>query len=111
MTKTSPSKDSPILIVGAGAFGLATAHSLVLAGYTNVTVLERDCQVPSRFSGGFDLNKMVRAEYADPFYTPIALVNLWRVWDRAGSNNPGRKRFESGNRILCTSHIFAKLAY
>lgn len=68
-------KNAAILIVGAGTFGLASAHKLASAGYTNITVLEKDSQVPSRFSAGFDLNKIVRAEYADPFYTPLTLVS------------------------------------
>ena len=40
-------KSDPILIVGAGAFGLSTALHLNQSGYTNVTVLEKDKQVPS----------------------------------------------------------------
>ncbi len=56
-------KTSPILIVGAGTFGLATAHELVHSGYTNITVLEKDSEVPPRFSAGNDLNKIIRAEY------------------------------------------------
>lgn len=68
-------QDRAILIVGAGTFGLASAHRLSRAGYTNITVLDKDSQVPSRASAGFDLNKIVRAEYADPFYTPYTLVS------------------------------------
>ncbi|RFU34084.1 hypothetical protein B7463_g2249, partial [Scytalidium lignicola] len=73
-------KKAAILIIGAGTFGLATAHRLSSAGYTNITVLEKDSQVPSRFSAGFDLNKIVRAEYADPFYTPLTLdaIKKWQ---------------------------------
>ncbi|KAH8807876.1 FAD dependent oxidoreductase [Xylogone sp. PMI_703] len=73
-------KEVAILIIGAGTFGLATAQRLSSAGYTNITVLEKDTQVPSRFSAGFDLNKIVRAEYADPFYTPLTLeaINKWQ---------------------------------
>ena len=63
-----------ILIIGAGCFGLATAYSLASAGYTDITVLEKDDFVPSLFSAANDLNKVIRAEYADTFYTDIALV-------------------------------------
>lgn len=75
-------KNEAILIIGAGTFGLATAHRLASAGYTNITVLEKDGQIPSRFSAGFDLNKIIRAEYADSFYTPLTLVSV-----RFGLNN------------------------
>jgi FAD dependent oxidoreductase len=69
--RTSPS----VLILGAGCFGLATAYHLVSNGYSNVTVLDKADTVPSRFSAGFDLNKVVRAEYHDPFYTELSLVS------------------------------------
>lgn len=69
------SKKAPVLIVGAGAFGLATALELSQAGYENITVLERDSGVPSKFSAAFDINKIVRAEYEDPFYVNLAAVS------------------------------------
>jgi sarcosine oxidase/L-pipecolate oxidase len=74
MVYHAPATDSAILIVGAGTFGLSTAYELIIAGYTNITVLDRDT-VPSQFSAGNDLNKIVRAEYEDPFYTELALVS------------------------------------
>jgi len=67
------SKESSILIVGAGVFGLSTALHLAQDGYTNITVLDRE-NVPSLYSAGNDLNKIVRAEYEDSFYTELALV-------------------------------------
>ncbi|KAJ9292104.1 hypothetical protein DTO021C3_544 [Paecilomyces variotii] len=73
-------KNDPVLVVGAGVFGLATAHQLASAGYTNITVLEKDGQIPSRFSAGYDLNKIVRPEYADSFYTALTLeaIKKWQ---------------------------------
>ncbi|KID96161.1 sarcosine oxidase, partial [Metarhizium majus ARSEF 297] len=64
---------APVLIVGAGAFGLSTALHLSRAGYTDITVLDKDDTVPSRYSAANDLNKIVRAEYEDAFYTELAL--------------------------------------
>lgn len=64
----------PIIIVGAGCWGLATAHRLAVNGYRDITVFDKDEVVPSRFSAANDLNKVIRAEYADPFYTDLALV-------------------------------------
>ncbi|KAL3486764.1 FAD dependent oxidoreductase [Aspergillus germanicus] len=76
----SSSKPSPsILILGAGCFGLATAHHLASRRYSNITVLDKDSEVPSRFSAANDLNKVIRAEYADPFYTDLALEAI-RKW-------------------------------
>ncbi|KAK2614506.1 hypothetical protein N8I77_001321 [Diaporthe amygdali] len=67
------SKEDHILIVGAGAFGLSTALHLTQNGYTNITVLEQDDEVPSRYSAANDLNKIMRAEYEDPWYTDLTM--------------------------------------
>jgi sarcosine oxidase / L-pipecolate oxidase len=68
-----PKSDS-ILIIGAGAFGLSAALHLRAAGYTDITVIDKDQEVPSRYSAANDLNKIVRAEYEDEFYTDLSLV-------------------------------------
>ncbi|KAM0273245.1 hypothetical protein ACHAQH_008381 [Verticillium albo-atrum] len=72
-------KSDPIVIVGAGAFGLSTALRLLEAGFIDITVLEKDDTLPSRFSAANDLNKIVRAEYEDPFYTKLTLEAI-RAW-------------------------------
>lgn len=69
-------KDASVLILGAGAWGLSTAYHLTRAGYSDITVLERAETIPSKYSAAYDLNKIVRAEYEDPFYTGLALVSL-----------------------------------
>jgi sarcosine oxidase/L-pipecolate oxidase len=71
------SKQSPIKIVGGGAWGMSTALHLNLAGYSDITVFERGEKVPSPYSAAWDINKIVRAEYEDPFYTDLALVSLF----------------------------------
>jgi sarcosine oxidase/L-pipecolate oxidase len=59
-------KNSPVIIAGGGAWGLSTA--------LHITVYERATQIPSPYSAAWDINKIVRAEYEDPFYTKLALV-------------------------------------
>lgn len=73
-------KDEPIVIVGAGVFGLSTALHLLEREYTDVTLLERGKDVPARDSAGYDLNKIVRSSYSDPFYTELArdAIRLWK---------------------------------
>jgi len=71
----SEDKAAPILIVGSGAWGLSTALHLTNAGYNNITVFDRATEIPSIYSAAYDLNKIVRAEYEDPFYTDLALVS------------------------------------
>lgn len=68
------SKTDSIVIVGGGAFGLSTALDLVKKGYTNVSVYEKDDHIPPRWSAANDLNKIVRAEYEDDFYTDLTIV-------------------------------------
>ena len=67
-------KDSRIIILGSGAWGLSTALHLINSGHVNVTVIDRAETIPSRYSAAWDLNKIVRAEYEDAFYTDLALV-------------------------------------
>ncbi|KAI1077445.1 FAD dependent oxidoreductase [Whalleya microplaca] len=66
-------KQTSILILGAGTFGLSTAYHFAKAGYSNVTILEKSPTFPSDLSAGNDLNKIIRAEYEDPFYAELAL--------------------------------------
>lgn len=71
-----PNKHSPVLILGGGAWGLSTALHLERSGYTNITVFDRAETIPSPYSAAFDLNKIVRPEYEDSFYTDLALVSF-----------------------------------
>ncbi|KAF3003997.1 hypothetical protein E8E14_008222 [Neopestalotiopsis sp. 37M] len=78
---TSPKKDAPLLIVGAGVFGLSLAYELTaVRGYTNVTVLDRHMPpVPDGSSN--DLSRVVRAEYTDSLYSQLAIeaITKWRT--------------------------------
>lgn len=71
-------KYKSIQIVGGGTFGLSTAYYLANEGHTNITVIDRE-EVPSKFSAGYDLNKIIRCEYPDEFYTDIGLeaIDEW----------------------------------
>ncbi|KAI3330065.1 FAD dependent oxidoreductase [Ustulina deusta] len=73
------SKSDPITIVGAGAFGLSTALHLAQAGYSNISVLDKGATVPSDFSAANDINKILRVEYDDDFYTNLAVEAL-KAW-------------------------------
>jgi len=70
------SKSDSVAIIGGGAFGLSTALELANQGYSNITVFEKDEDIPSRWSAANDLNKIMRAEYEDDFYTDLAVVRL-----------------------------------
>ncbi|KAI1421243.1 hypothetical protein F5Y12DRAFT_38586 [Xylaria sp. FL1777] len=79
ITMNPVSKSDPIAIVGAGAFGLSTALHLARAGYSNILVLDKGATVPSPFSAANDINKILRVEYDDDFYTNLAVEAL-RAW-------------------------------
>lgn len=68
-------KSEPLIILGSGTWGLSTALHLVNEGHSNITVFDRASEIPSRYSAGYDINKIVRPEYEDPFYTDLALVS------------------------------------
>ncbi|CAH6723369.1 putative L-saccharopine oxidase [[Candida] jaroonii] len=74
--------DQKIQIIGGGTFGLSTAYHLAKNGYTDITVIDRE-EVPSKFSAGYDLNKIIRPEYEDQFYTNLALdaISMWESDD------------------------------
>lgn len=65
--------DARVLIVGGGTYGLSTAYHMARAGYKSITVLEAGDAIPSPLCAANDLNKIIRAEYEDPFYTDLAL--------------------------------------
>ncbi|KFX97637.1 hypothetical protein V490_02687 [Pseudogymnoascus sp. VKM F-3557] len=65
--------DGHVAIIGSGAWGLSTALHLRRAGYLNITVFDRAAQIPSCYSAGWDINKIVRAEYEDEFYSKLSL--------------------------------------
>lgn len=68
-----------IVIGGGGTFGASTALELARRGYKHVLALDL-YPCPSDWSAGNDLNKIVRIEYADPFYNRLAgeAVKAWR---------------------------------
>ncbi|KAH8171926.1 FAD dependent oxidoreductase domain-containing protein [Sarocladium implicatum] len=67
---------SRIVIVGGGTFGLSTAYHLAKSGYRDITVVDKSEYLPSSESAGSDLNKIIRAEYEDPWYAELALAAI-----------------------------------
>ncbi|KAE8307947.1 FAD dependent oxidoreductase [Aspergillus transmontanensis] len=76
--KSVPSTDG-IIIVGAGVFGLATALELRTRGYQHVFVLDRHMP-PVPDGSSVDISKIIRVDYADPFYANLGLeaLKMWR---------------------------------
>ncbi|KAG7704775.1 hypothetical protein KL914_004166 [Ogataea haglerorum] len=84
-------KDSPIVIVGAGVFGLSNALHLASSGYKNITVFDRldfDGNAYTLLKGAdtasADINKVFRAQYAEKkHYQDLAFqaFEIWQKWN------------------------------
>ncbi|KAL6849409.1 hypothetical protein ACO1O0_008949 [Amphichorda felina] len=72
MTSRSPvAKHEPILVVGAGVFGLSLALELKKRGYQDVTVLDR--YMPPVVDGSsVDISRVIRVDYGDQLYGSMA---------------------------------------
>lgn len=68
----SPGKDKPVLIIGAGVFGLSTALELKNRGYEDVTVLDRHSP-PVPDGSSVDISRIIRPDYADPLYSRMGV--------------------------------------
>lgn len=91
-------KDSQILIIGAGVFGLSTALHLSRRGYTNVHIFDRQPydQNNYAFAAGADAasadeNKILRASYGDrKLYQVLAFQAMpeWQKWNDDLASTP-----------------------
>ncbi|PCD24801.1 hypothetical protein AU210_013916 [Fusarium oxysporum f. sp. radicis-cucumerinum] len=101
MSSNLSSKSSPIVVVGAGVFGLSTALHLAERGYTNVKVLDKQPYHESQYSydkgcdaASADINKIIRAAYGkEIWYQNLALdaITKWKKWNdelKAGKLRP-----------------------
>ncbi|KAJ5836282.1 hypothetical protein N7447_002308 [Penicillium robsamsonii] len=96
-----PNQNSPIVIVGAGIFGLSTALHLCKRGYSDVTVLDKQSYDETLYSytkgadaASADINKIVRSaygsqtEYQDLSTQAIAEWHTWNTELKGGTVVP-----------------------
>lgn len=89
---TSINKDSAIILVGSGVFGLSNALHLASNGYKNVTVFDRLDMEDKKFTllngadtASADINKVFRTQYAEKkHYQDLAFqaLQIWQIWNR-----------------------------
>jgi sarcosine oxidase/L-pipecolate oxidase len=87
----SLTKDSRIIIVGAGVFGLSTTLHLLKRGYTNIHLFDRQPFHQNHYDetagadgASCDVNKIIRASYGDQkLYQDLALqaMSEWTRWN------------------------------
>ncbi|KAK1149013.1 hypothetical protein N8T08_007688 [Aspergillus melleus] len=85
------SKSSPVVIVGAGIFGLSTAIHLAERGYKNIKIIDKQAYHESQYSydkgcdaASADINKIIRTAYgSEIWYQELALdaVTKWKRWN------------------------------
>ena len=91
-----------VLVVGGGAFGLASAVGLRRRGYS-VTVVDPG-PVPHPDASSTDISKAVRGDYGrDAFYTDLAFeaIEAWRDWNRQWE----RKLFHETGILLISRQL------
>ncbi|KAF2264305.1 FAD dependent oxidoreductase, partial [Lojkania enalia] len=88
---------SPIIIVGAGVFGLSTALHLSKAGYSNITIFDRQPYLDNEYStsngadaASADINKVIRLSYGkEILHQKLAFeaIDLWNEWNKQIANS------------------------
>lgn len=84
-------KESKIVIIGAGSFGVSSAYHLAKAGYKDVTIIDRqpydtnfyDSVSDSSDSASSDLNKIIRFSHYNEDYQELAMKTIleWEKWN------------------------------
>ncbi|KAI9835738.1 MAG: hypothetical protein M1819_001916 [Sarea resinae] len=92
------SKSSPIVIIGAGVFGLSSAIHLAERGFENITVLDKQPYHETKYSfengcdaASADTNKVIRAAYGErTLYQNLALGSIreWHAWNASLRSTP-----------------------
>lgn len=91
MPDRTASLHEPIIIVGAGVFGLSSAIHLAKRGYKDVTVFDKQPYDQSDFSyfkgadaASADINKIIRSAYGGvSIYRDLTLeaIDEWKAWN------------------------------
>ncbi|WPB00743.1 uncharacterized protein RHO25_005363 [Cercospora beticola] len=91
-------KDSKIVIIGAGVFGLSTTLHLLKRGYTNIHIFDRQPFDKNQYDerqgahgASCDLNKIVRASYGGAkLYQDLAFKAMpeWERWNEQLAATP-----------------------
>lgn len=95
---------SSILIVGSGVFGLSTAWALTKRSFfdkTSITVVDNaGGQFPPADAASVDSSRIIRADYADPYYAELA-AEAQEEWRKQGDEElGGQGRYSEAGLVL-----------
>lgn len=95
---------SSILIIGSGVFGLSTAWALTKRSVfdkTSITVVDNaGGDFPPADAASVDSSRIVRADYADPFYAALA-AEAQEEWRKQGDHElGGQGRYSESGFVL-----------
>ncbi|RMJ10917.1 hypothetical protein CDV36_009435 [Fusarium kuroshium] len=103
-------KGDPIVIVGAGIFGLSTALHLARRGYEQVTVLDKQDYDQGLYSyakgcdaASADLNKIIRSAYGTQTeYQELSIeaIKLWNQWNLDLANGEVPPGMTSSDKVF-----------
>lgn len=98
---------SSILIVGSGVFGLSTAWALTqrsMYDKTSITIVD-NCggQFPPSDAASVDSSRIVRADYADPYYTALG-AEAQEQWRQMGDEELGGQGRYSETGFVLTAN-------
>ncbi|TVY32263.1 L-pipecolate oxidase [Lachnellula subtilissima] len=93
-----PAKSSSYLIIGGGVFGASTAYYLSKSHPdASIVLLDRSPSFPCSLAASHDFNKIIRADYGNPFYCQLA-VEAREAWKSDSLFKPFY--YESGMVVL-----------
>ena len=112
------SNPAPILILGAGAFGLSTALSLLRRFPRSSTdptpkhrlcipaihIIEASSTLPNPSGSSVDSSRIVRADYATPAYSSLARAAQRRWRDQGPEGWGGEGRYIESGFVLTADH-------
>src|SRR5262249_16885171 len=69
-------KPNSYVIIGAGVFGASVSYHLIKSAPKPTITLIDPVPYPCTFGASWDFNKVVRADYSNPFYCKLGLEAL-----------------------------------
>ena len=109
-------KESPVIIVGAGVFGLSSAINLAQSGYKNVTVFDQQPYHETNYdydrgcdAASADSNKIIRAAYGhEVWYQDLTMeaIRLWEAWNEDYAARRRQQVDRGGQNVIRDDRIY-----